>query len=72
MDLIDQAQSHEAWARQIALARAAGSSPRGESATHCVMHDCGDEIPLARRLALPGVRWCITCAQRMERTRGAA
>ena len=29
--------------------------------------ECGDEIPLARRLAIPGVRLCIFCKERQER-----
>jgi RNA polymerase-binding transcription factor DksA len=28
-------------------------------AEHCV--ECGDEIPEARRKALPGARTCVTC-----------
>ena len=33
--------------------------PSGEGATHC--DECGDEIPEARRRALPGARTCIHC-----------
>jgi phage/conjugal plasmid C-4 type zinc finger TraR family protein len=33
--------------------------PAGEGTTHCV--ECGDEIPEARRRALPGARTCIGC-----------
>ena len=33
--------------------------PVGESLTHCA--DCGEEIPEARRTALPGVKLCIEC-----------
>jgi len=33
--------------------------PAGEGTTHCI--ECGDEIPAARRLALPGARTCIAC-----------
>jgi phage/conjugal plasmid C-4 type zinc finger TraR family protein len=33
--------------------------PAGESALECV--ECGDEIPEKRRLALPGVRTCVSC-----------
>lgn len=33
--------------------------PQGESRTHC--EECGDEIPAARRKAVPGVRLCVTC-----------
>ena len=33
--------------------------PAGEGTTHCV--ECGDEIPEARRRALPGARTCVAC-----------
>lgn len=33
----------------------------GESARYC--EECGEEIPLARRQALPGVKYCIDCQQ---------
>ena len=29
--------------------------------------ECGDEIPEARRLAVPGVRMCVFCQERYER-----
>jgi len=35
--------------------------PRGESLTHC--EECGESIPEARRLAVPGVRRCIECQE---------
>ena len=33
--------------------------PAGEGASHCV--ECGDEIPEARRRALPGAITCVRC-----------
>jgi phage/conjugal plasmid C-4 type zinc finger TraR family protein len=33
--------------------------PKGKSLTHC--EECGAEIPLARRKAVPGVHLCISC-----------
>ena len=33
--------------------------PVGEGTTHCV--ECGDEIPAARREALPGASTCVQC-----------
>jgi phage/conjugal plasmid C-4 type zinc finger TraR family protein len=33
--------------------------PRGESLSHC--SECGSEIPVARRDAIPGVRLCVSC-----------
>ncbi len=41
----------------IATARA--RLPVGEGTGHCV--DCGDDIPQARRRALPGVTTCVSC-----------
>lgn len=32
---------------------------QGESATEC--DSCGDDIPEARRLAVPGCRFCVCC-----------
>jgi phage/conjugal plasmid C-4 type zinc finger TraR family protein len=33
--------------------------PSGEGAAHCT--DCGDDIPEARRRALPGATTCVKC-----------
>jgi len=33
--------------------------PKGRSASHC--DECGEEIPAARREAVPGVRLCVAC-----------
>jgi phage/conjugal plasmid C-4 type zinc finger TraR family protein len=33
--------------------------PAGEGTTHCI--ECGEEIPEARRKALPGARTCVAC-----------
>lgn len=33
--------------------------PVGAGAEHCV--ECGDDIPEARRKALPGARTCVSC-----------
>ena len=42
-----------------AVARARGALTKGESRSEC--EDCGEEIPKARRKAVPGVRRCIAC-----------
>ena len=39
--------------------------PAGESAEDCA--DCGEPIPEARRVAVPGVKLCIDCAGGRER-----
>lgn len=36
-----------------------------ESLLEC--DDCGDEIPEARRIAIPGVQRCIHCQELLER-----
>ncbi|MBZ4023964.1 hypothetical protein CKO11_16050 [Rhodobacter sp. TJ_12] len=41
--------------------------PVGESARECV--DCGEEIPQARRDALPGVKLCRDCAEARDTAR---
>lgn len=33
--------------------------PQGEGTSHCV--ECGDEIPVARRRAMPGATTCVAC-----------
>lgn len=38
--------------------------PRGESLTHCA--ECGDDIPEARREAVPGVRLCVRCQSQAD------
>lgn len=43
--------------------------PAGESLTHC--EECEEEIPEARRKALPGVRCCIGCQSEREKTEKA-
>lgn len=44
-----------------ALQRARSQLPKGESLSHC--EECGNQIPQARREALPGVRLCVKCQQ---------
>jgi phage/conjugal plasmid C-4 type zinc finger TraR family protein len=39
--------------------------PTGEGTAHCVT--CGDEIPEARRRALPGARTCVECQSSRDR-----
>jgi phage/conjugal plasmid C-4 type zinc finger TraR family protein len=41
------------------IMRARARMPTGAAETHCL--ECGEEIPEARRRALPGVRTCIEC-----------
>lgn len=47
-----------------AVARARRRLPKGESLANC--EDCGEPIPEARRLAVPGVRRCIACQSELD------
>ncbi|MFW2542042.1 DksA/TraR family C4-type zinc finger protein [Primorskyibacter sp. 2E107] len=38
--------------------------PVGESLAQCA--ECGEEIPEARRVALPGVKLCVECASERD------
>ena len=38
--------------------------PKGESLTHC--EECDQEIPQARREAVPGVRLCVACQSELD------
>lgn len=42
----------------------ARKTPVGESLTQCA--ECEEEIPEARRLAIPGVKLCIDCQQERD------
>jgi phage/conjugal plasmid C-4 type zinc finger TraR family protein len=45
--------------------RAKSRLPQGPSLTHCA--ECGSEIPEARRLAVAGVRLCVSCQDANDR-----
>ena len=53
-----------------AVKRARADMPTGEAAKYCV--ECGDEIPEARRRALPGTRTCVACQSARDATRSQA
>ncbi|MCF1756287.1 TraR/DksA C4-type zinc finger protein [Pseudomonas aeruginosa] len=40
----------------------------GESLSEC--EDCGEEIPVARRSIVPGVRKCLSCQEYLEAING--
>lgn len=46
------------------LSRMRLNRPKGDSLTEC--EDCGEPIPEARRIAVPGVRLCVACQQGNE------
>ena len=47
------------------IRRARSRLPQGESLSHCA--GCGAAIPEPRRIAVPGVRLCITCQEIEDR-----
>jgi phage/conjugal plasmid C-4 type zinc finger TraR family protein len=47
------------------ISRAQRRLPQGASLTHCA--HCGNEIPEARRAAVPGVRLCVACQEADDR-----
>lgn len=48
-----------------AVARARARLPAGPGEIYCI--ECGDEIPEARRKALPGVTTCVACQEAIDR-----
>ena len=67
-DLIDRAQEEEERQRSEAIESqlAKGAAVNHESHSFC---GCGNRIPRARQLAVPGTPWCVFCAEARERTR---
>lgn len=47
-----------------AVQRARSRLSKGPGLSHC--EECGEPIPKARREAVPGVRYCITCQEVMD------
>ena len=67
-DDIDRAQEREQQLRQDALAEQEWRTQRDagrEPALCCAV--CDEEIPAARRHAVPGVQTCIECQRELER-----
>lgn len=53
-----------------AIRRAREQLPSGPGLTYC--QECGEEIPEARRHAIPGVRLCVACQAEADRDQSAA
>ena len=51
------------------IKRARKNVPCGVSLEYC--EECGEEIPEARRQAIPGVRLCIRCQEEADREQKA-
>jgi len=49
-----------------AIKRARKQLPHGESLERC--HECDNLIPVARRNAVPGVQYCISCREKLDKT----
>jgi phage/conjugal plasmid C-4 type zinc finger TraR family protein len=52
---------------ESAIQTARSRLPEGEGLGHCA--ECGAAIPQARRKAMPGVRYCVTCQSELEKGR---
>jgi len=52
-----------------AVERARAQLARGPSLSHC--EECGAEIPEARRLAVSGVRLCVSCQSERDEAQRA-
>lgn len=50
-----------------AIKQARSEMPVGEGLTNC--EECGDVIPEARRQAIPGVRYCVTCQSEIDKNK---
>ncbi|EQC1412775.1 TraR/DksA C4-type zinc finger protein [Providencia rettgeri] len=61
-DEIDVSQAESDFLLSLRLSQRA--QYQGQSAKVCV--ECGDNIPLARRITLPGVQHCVSCAEHQE------
>jgi phage/conjugal plasmid C-4 type zinc finger TraR family protein len=60
MDEMDQAQGYNEDFQQFVLQQQRlGREPANYTGSGCL--DCGEEIPVERRHAMPGCRRCIEC-----------
>jgi phage/conjugal plasmid C-4 type zinc finger TraR family protein len=62
MDFADEATR----ASDLHLADCLTRIRRMEGVSAAVCDECGGEIPEGRRLAVPGVRLCISCQEALE------
>jgi len=63
-DECDAAQEIEALHLKMALQNAGSRCYGHESLLHC--EECGERIPEARRVAVPGVRLCVSCQEEWD------
>lgn len=63
-DEVDIANDRAELERTLAVANITRNLYSGPSAAEC--DECGEAIPEGRRLAVPGVRLCVGCAEASE------
>lgn len=69
-DEIDNAQAYDQFFLGLALKKQSQgqrSTPTADQPTHCI--DCDEEIPEARRRAVPGCKRCVDCQSLHENWR---
>lgn len=64
-DIIDVATDYLEASTNAAIAQIRQST-QGEGSSHC--EECSVEIPLARRAFLPNTKYCVECAELMEKS----
>lgn len=64
-DIFDRASDLEQWQRDQAIAMATQHDESHITSLGC--HDCGEEIPAARRQAAPHCTRCIDCQAAFEK-----
>ena len=65
----DRAQALELAEYERNQRRGIMTLPTAPSARYCTDPNCGDEIPEARRQAIPGVLYCAGCQELVEQRR---
>lgn len=61
----EMGQLHAIHNNMNAIAAVRAKIGTGPGLTHCA--ECGDRIPKARRLAVPGVQMCVDCQEYAEK-----
>ncbi len=62
-DTIDQAQQVQSQHLEASLDRIRAENSNQEPSL-LICQGCGDEIPKARREAVPGCKFCVTCQEK--------
>ena len=65
-DEVDQAQVAEALFLRGALDRRRAAVPAEPRFTELLCRACGEDIPAARRAAVPACRFCVDCQDTLE------